>query len=59
MFVNLLTLWGLEAPLSYGLAQWTGLGITGVWVGRVIANVANGLFFAFWFRLGRWKRKEV
>ncbi|MDH4209767.1 MAG: MATE family efflux transporter, partial [Anaerolineae bacterium] len=26
MFVNLLTLWGLEAPLSYGLAQGTILG---------------------------------
>jgi len=59
MFVNLLTLWGLEAPLSYGLAQMTGLGITGVWVGRALANLANGLLFAFWFRLGRWKRKEV
>ncbi|MFB0537493.1 MAG: MATE family efflux transporter [Anaerolineae bacterium] len=59
MFVNLLTLWGLEAPLSYSLAQGTGLGITGVWVGRALANTANGLLFAFWFRLGRWKRKEV
>ena len=59
MFVNLLTLWGMEAPLSYGLAQMTGLGITGIWVGRALANLANGLFFAFWFRLGRWKRKEV
>jgi len=39
MFVNLLTLWGLEAPLSYGLAQGTGIGITGVWVGRVLAKL--------------------
>jgi putative MATE family efflux protein len=59
MFVNLLTLWGMETPLSYGLSQGTGLGISGVWVGRALANLANGLFFAFWFRLGRWKRKEV
>jgi Na+-driven multidrug efflux pump len=59
MFVNLLTLWGLEVPLSYGLSRWTTLGITGVWVGRALANVANGLFFAFWFRLGRWKKREV
>jgi putative MATE family efflux protein len=59
MFVNLLTLWGMEVPLSYGLSQWTGLGISGVWVGRALANVANGLFFAFWFRLGRWKKREV
>jgi putative MATE family efflux protein len=59
MFVNLLTLWGLEAPLSYALSQGTGLGITGVWVGRALSNLANGLLFAFWFRLGRWKKKEV
>jgi len=25
--------------LSYGLAQGTGLGITGVWVGRALANL--------------------
>ena len=59
MFVNLLTLWGMEVPLSYGLSQWTGLGITGVWIGRALANTANGLLFALWFRLGRWKKREV
>ena len=59
MMVNLITLWGLEAPLSFGLAQWAGLGLTGIWWGRAIANLANGLLFAFWFRLGRWKQREV
>jgi putative MATE family efflux protein len=59
MAVNLLTLWGLEAPLAYGLSRGLGAGITGVWWGRAIANLANGLLFAFWFTRGRWKRKEV
>ena len=59
MAVNLLTLWGTEVPLSYGLALWAGMGVTGIWWGRGIANVANGLLFAFWFRRGRWKRKKV
>jgi len=59
MAVNLITLWCLEAPLAYGLARWAGLGLTGVWYGRAIANMANGLLFAIWFRLGRWKRKQV
>jgi Na+-driven multidrug efflux pump len=59
MAVNLLTLWVLEIPLALGLSQWAGLGPTGVWWGRAIANMANGALFAFWFRLGRWKRKEV
>ena len=59
MMVNLLTLWGIEITLSYGLSQWLGWGITGIWWGRAIANIANGLLFAVWFRLGRWKRREV
>jgi putative MATE family efflux protein len=59
MVVNLVTLWGLEAPLAYGLARWAGLGLNGIWIGRAIANAANGLLFVIWFRLGRWKQKEV
>ncbi len=59
MAVNLLTLWGTEVPLAYGLARWLGLGISGVWWGRAIANLANGLLFALWFRRGRWKEREV
>ncbi|MBU0512006.1 MAG: MATE family efflux transporter [Chloroflexi bacterium] len=59
MVVNLLTLWGIEVTVSYGLSQWLGWGITGIWWGRAIANIANGLLFAAWFRLGRWKRRVV
>jgi putative MATE family efflux protein len=59
MVVNLLTLWGMEVPLAYGLARWANLGLHGVWVGRAVANLANGALFVFWFRLGRWKRKDV
>jgi len=59
MVVNLLTLWGLEVPLAYGFSRWLQWGVAGVWWGRAIANLANGLLFALWFRLGRWKRREV
>jgi len=59
MAVNLITLWGLEVPVAFGLSRWLGLGVTGIWWGRVVANLANGLLFAFWFRRGRWKQKEV
>ena len=59
MVVNLLTLWGMEVPFAYGFANWMGLGLTGIWWGRAIANTANGLLFAGWFRLGRWKKREV
>jgi putative MATE family efflux protein len=59
MAINLLTLWGMELPLAFGLSRWLGLGVTGVWWGRAIANLANGLLFALWFRRGRWKERQV
>jgi putative MATE family efflux protein len=59
MTINLLTLWGLEVPLAFALSRWTALGVTGVWWGRALANVANGLVFAVWFRRGGWKEREV
>jgi Na+-driven multidrug efflux pump len=59
MTINLITLWGMELPLAYGLSRWLGLGATGVFWGRALANLANGLFFAVWFRRGGWKRRDV
>lgn len=59
MTVNLFTLWGMELPFAYGLSNWLGLDITGIWWGRAIANIANGLLFVFWFRLGNWKQRKV
>jgi Na+-driven multidrug efflux pump len=57
--INLLTLWAMEVPIAYVLSRWLALGITGVWWGRAIANVANGVFFAIWFRRGKWKERDV
>ena len=59
MAINLLSLWILEVPLAYALSQWMPFGLTGVFWGRAIANVANGLIFAIWFRRGRWKTRRV
>jgi putative MATE family efflux protein len=59
MTINLLTLWILEVPLAYGLAQIAGLGVLGIWLGRAVANMANGLAFAVWFRRGKWKDRDV
>jgi Na+-driven multidrug efflux pump len=59
MTVNLFTLWGMELPFAYGLSRWLGLDITGIWWGRAIANMANGLLFIILFRLGNWKRRKV
>jgi putative MATE family efflux protein len=57
--VNLLTLWGVQLPLAFALSQWLGFGLTGIWIGRALANVSNGLLYAMWFRRGKWKEREV
>jgi putative MATE family efflux protein len=59
MVINLLTLWGIQIPLAWILSQVLGWGTTGLWAGISVANVANGLIFAFWFQRGRWKRRMV
>jgi Na+-driven multidrug efflux pump len=59
MMINLLSLWAIEVPVAFGLARWAGMGVTGIWWGRAISNLANGLLFAIWFRRGRWKQKKV
>jgi len=49
----------LRIPLAYFLAIKFNLGITGVWWAITITSVVKGIVLAFWFKLGRWKRKEV
>jgi Na+-driven multidrug efflux pump len=57
--INLVSLWAMEVPVAYGLSRWLGLGLGGVWWGRLVANLANGLLFAAWFLRGRWKHRDV
>lgn len=59
MAINLITLWAIEVPVALALARWLSLGVTGIFWGRAVANLANGLLFAVWFRRGRWKHKDV
>jgi Na+-driven multidrug efflux pump len=59
MTINLVSLWILEVPLAFALSRVLGLGATGVWWGRALSNMANGLLFAVWFRRGGWKERQV
>jgi Na+-driven multidrug efflux pump len=59
MAVNLISLWGLEVALAFGLSRGLGWGAAGVWWGRALANLANGSLLGLWFRRGRWKQREV
>jgi Na+-driven multidrug efflux pump len=45
--------------VSYLLSIKLDLGATGIWWGRAIAGVVNGLMFALWFWHGRWKAQKV
>ena len=57
--INLLTLWVLQIPAALVLSSGLGLGLTGIWLGRALANIANGILFITWFRRGKWKEREI
>jgi putative MATE family efflux protein len=59
MGINLLSLWGVEVAVGWALSRGLGWGLPGVWWGRTLANLANGLLFGLWFRRGGWKLKNV
>ncbi|MDO8897912.1 MAG: MATE family efflux transporter, partial [Bacteroidales bacterium] len=57
MFVTLFSLWIVRIPISWFLAQ--HMGPKGIWWGIPIAW-AIGAFFSFlYFRMGKWKSKNV
>ena len=59
MITTLVTLWGVQIPLAYFLPKVTNLGVYGVRWGIVIAIVMRAITYSVYFKLGRWKRKEV
>lgn len=46
----------LRIPLCAMLAPIYG--ITGIWIAIFSTSIAKGILIAFWFRLGRWKRRK-
>lgn len=55
MIITIVTLWGIQVPLAYMLAEILLPATTGVWWSIAITNLVNGLITAGWFYLGRWK----
>ena len=49
----------LRVPLAYYLAFNAGWGINGVWWTLTFTTWGKALIMAFWFKVGRWKLKEV
>jgi putative MATE family efflux protein len=58
MIVLLFSVWGIQVPLAATLPK-TSLGVYGVRWAMSIAMAIRGIIYSFYFRTGRWKRKQV
>ena len=59
MLVVLLGMFGMQLPLAFFLSQHTGLGVNGTYWAIVIGTAVMAISYAIYFRLGRWKRKNI
>jgi Na+-driven multidrug efflux pump len=59
MVTTLVTMWGVQVPLAYFLSRTTNLGVYGVRWGIVTAIAGRAVIYATYFKMGRWKRKQV
>ncbi|MBA7675324.1 putative FMN/FAD exporter YeeO [subsurface metagenome] len=59
MLTTLVSMWGVQVPLSYFLTRFTNLGMYGVRWGLVTGIIVRSVIFAVYFKVGRWKRKQV
>ncbi len=59
MIINLVIMWAIALPLAYYLPRITALGVYGVRWAMVAATLVGTTAFIIYFRIGRWKRREV
>jgi putative MATE family efflux protein len=59
MVVSLLAIWLVMLPLAFFLSKQTALGVYGIRWAIVASSVANAVCYTVYFRMGRWKRKEI
>ena len=59
MLTTLVTMWGVQVPMAYFLPKITNLGVYGVRWGIVSAIAMRALIYSIYFKMGRWKRKQV
>ena len=58
-WINLFSFWLLEIPLAYIMAIQLNIGESGVYYSIIIAEIVMSLSAVWFFRLGRWKLKNV
>jgi putative MATE family efflux protein len=59
MVVSLITGWLIQLPLAYFLPRVGDLGVYGIRWAIVVPTVFGAIAYTVYFRMGRWKRKEV
>jgi putative MATE family efflux protein len=59
MFILAFSLLGIQLPLAYFLPRLFGGNPVGIWLAITTATVVQGLAMVYWFRSGRWKRRNV
>ena len=59
MIIGLVTGWMVRIPLAYYLPNVGNLGVYGVRWAMVAAMAVGAISYTTYFKLGRWKRKQV
>ncbi|MBU1026186.1 MAG: MATE family efflux transporter [Candidatus Margulisbacteria bacterium] len=54
-----IALWLIQMPLAFFLSRLPVLGVRGIWIATLVAQVVLAGLTTFWFQLGRWKHKKV
>ncbi len=58
-FFNMLTLWGLQLPLTWTLGHAAGWGENGIWWGILLAKLIGAVCILLWFMQSKWQRKVI
>jgi len=59
MLITMFTMWGVRVSLAYYLPRITNLGVYGIRWAIVVDTIIAAVIFTVYFRLGRWKHKEI
>ncbi len=57
--LNFIAFWIIQIPLAYGLANYTTLGATGVYIAVAVSSSILAIMAIVIFRKGKWKEVEV
>lgn len=58
-FINLVSLWGMQVPVAYLLADVLDYPVQTVWWSICLAMLVNALLSTIWFERGGWRNKRV